>query len=161
MRDSLSKILFSAGCDSGVVAHCAKTADIASRYRGVSVDAELVEAGAMLHDLGRSVTHSIRHAGEGAALSRELALDGAVTEIIRCHTGAGLSEDDCVLLNLAPANCVPKTLEEKIVAHADNLAKGSREIRIEERMMLIAGQSKRSKKNVWRLSMEMELLRDD
>ena len=83
-----------------------------------------------------------------------------VTEIIRCHTGAGLSEDDCVLLNLPPSNCVPKTLEEKIVAHADNLAKGSREITIEERMMLIAGQSKRSKKNVWRLSMEMELLRD-
>ena len=160
MRASLSKILFSAGCDAGVVAHCVKTADIASRYVGDSIDSNLVESGAMLHDLGRSVTHSIRHAGEGAKLSRELLLSDDVTEIIRCHTGAGLSEDDCVLLGLPPVNCVPKTLEEKIVAHADNLAKGSREITIEERMMLIAGQSKRSKKNVWRLSMEMELLRD-
>ncbi len=160
MRKSLSNILFSAGCDAGVVSHCAKTADIAARYHGASVDSELVEKGAMLHDLGRSKTHSIRHAGVGAELSRELMLGDDVTEIIRCHTGAGLSEDDCVLLNLPPANCVPKTLEEKIVAHADNLAKGSREIVIEERMMLIAGQSKRSKKNVWRLAMEMELLRD-
>ena len=160
MRASLSKILFSSGCDAGVVAHCKKTADIASRYVGDSIDSKLVESGAMLHDLGRSVTHSIRHTGEGAKLSRELLLGDDVTEIIRCHTGAGLSEDDCVLLNLPPADCVPKTLEEKIVAHADNLAKGSREITIEERMMLIAGQSKRSKKNVWRLSMEMELLRD-
>ena len=160
MSDRLSQILFSAGCDAGVVSHCKKTAELASRYRGVSVDSVLVEDGAMLHDLGRSVTHSIRHAGEGAELSRKLGLRDEITEIIRCHTGAGLSEDDCVLLGLPPANCVPKTLEEKIVAHADNLAKGSREITIEERMMLIAGQSKRSKKNVWRLSMEMELLRD-
>ncbi len=160
MSARFSQILFSAGCDAGVVSHCVKTAEIALRFRGASVDSALVEEGAMLHDLGRSVTHSIRHAGEGAKLSCDLGLSGAVTEIIRCHTGAGLSEDDCVLLGLPPADCVPRTLEEKIVAHADNLAKGSREITIEERMMLIAGQSKRSKKNVWRLAMEMELLRD-
>ncbi|HJJ80055.1 MAG TPA: hypothetical protein O0X74_04730 [Methanocorpusculum sp.] len=42
MRASLSKILFSAGCDAGVVAHCEKTADIASRYVGDSVDSNLV-----------------------------------------------------------------------------------------------------------------------
>ena len=67
---------------------------------------------------------------------------------------------DLITDNVTSCYDFSKTLEEKIVAHADNLAKGSREITIEERMMLIAGQSKRSKKNVWRLSMEMELLRD-
>ncbi|MDO5846422.1 MAG: phosphohydrolase, partial [Methanocorpusculum sp.] len=77
----------------------------------------------------------------------------------RCHTGAGLSEDDCVLLGLPPADCVPKTLEEKIVAHADNLAKGSRRVTMDERMMLIEDQSRRSKRNVWRMGMEIELLR--
>ena len=153
-------LLFSAGCDAGVVAHCRKTAVIADRYRGAGVDAGLVHSGAFLHDLGRSKTHSIRHAGEGAAIAEKLGLSDEIRDIIQNHTGAGLSEDDCVLLNLPPKNCVPKTIEEKIVAHADNLAKGSREIRIEERMMLISGQSHRSKKNVWRLSMELELLRE-
>ena len=152
-------ILFSAGCDAGVIAHCKKTAEIADWYAGLGVDAALVHSGAMLHDLGRSRTHSIRHAGVGALLAKELGLSDEICDIIQNHTGAGLSEDDCVLLNLPPKNCVPKTIEEKIVAHADNLAKGSRQIRIEERMMLIAGQSHRSKNNVWRLALEVELLR--
>lgn len=152
-------LLFSAGCDKGVVAHCKKTAEIAVRYQGDSIDSDLVYSGAMLHDLGRSKTHSIHHARVGAELSSELHLAPEITSIIRTHTGAGLSDDDCVLLNLPPADCVPRSLEEKIVAHADNLAKGSREIRKEERMLLIAGQSHRSKKNVWRLALEMDLLR--
>ena len=152
-------LLFTSGCDAGVIAHCRKTAEIADCYRGAGVDAALVHSGAMLHDLGRSKTHSIRHAGVGAELAEELGLSSEIRDIIQNHTGAGLSEDDCVLLNLPPKNCVPKTIEEKIAAHADNLAKGSRKIRIEERMMLIADQSKRSKRNVWKMAMEVELLR--
>lgn len=158
MRDDES-LLVSAGCDAGVVAHCRKTAAIAKRYRGSGIDADLVESGAILHDLGRSKTHSIRHAGVGAELAADLHLSSQIQAIIQNHTGAGLSEDDCVLLNLPPRDCVPKTYEEKIVAHADNLAKGAREIRIEQRMMLIADQSHRSKKNVWRMFMDVELFR--
>lgn len=159
MCRSYSQTLFENGCDAGVVSHCEKTAKIAAGYGGVSVDDSLVCAGAMLHDLGRSRTHSIRHASVGAALGEEIGLSPEVIEIIRCHTGAGLSEDDCVLLGLPPADCVPRTLEEKIVAHADNLAKGSRRVTLDGRMMLIADQSRRSKRNVWRLGMEVELLR--
>ncbi len=155
-----AQILSDNGCDSGVVCHCKTVADISSRYHGVSVDFARVECGAMLHDLGRSRTHSIHHAREGAKLAGKIGMSSAVCEIIRRHTGAGLSEDECILLGLPPADCTVKTLEEKIVAHADNLAKGSREISIEERMMLISGQSHRSKRNVWHLAMEVELLRD-
>jgi len=151
-------ILFSAGCDAGVVSHCKKTASIADSFGGQSIDSSLVHSGAMLHDLGRSRTHSIHHARVGAELSADMGLSPEITSIIRTHTGAGLSEDDCVLLGLPPHDCIPRTLEEKIVAHADNLAKGSRAIRREERMMLIAGQSHRSKKNVWRLALEVDLL---
>jgi len=152
-------ILFLAGCDAGVISHCKKTAKIAKRFVGNSVDSSLVYTGAMLHDLGRSRTHSIEHARVGAELSEYLGFSPEITSIIRTHTGAGLTEDDCVLLGLPPQDCVPRTLEEKIVAHADNLAKGSREVRKEERMMLIAGQSHRSKKKVWRLALEVDLLR--
>lgn len=150
-------LLLSVGCDERVIAHCKKTAEIAEMYRGVGIDSGLVHSGAMLHDLGRSKTHSIHHAGVGADLAESLSLPSEIHDIIQNHTGAGLSEDDCVLLNIPPKNCIPKTFEEKIVAHADNLVKGVREIRIEERMILIADQSHRSKKNVWRMSMEIEL----
>jgi len=152
-------LLFLSGCDAGVISHCKKTAEIAARYGGNSVDSSLVHTGAMLHDLGRSRTHSIHHARVGAELSESLGLSPEIISIIRTHTGAGLSDEDCVLLGLPPQDCIPRTLEEKIVAHADNLAKGSRIIRKEERMMLIAGQSHRSKRNVWRLALEVDLLR--
>jgi len=159
MTEEESSLLFSVGCDAGVISHCKKTAEIADTYRGVGIDGKLIHSGAFLHDLGRSRTHSIRHAGVGAELAKSYGFSAEIQRIIQNHTGAGLSEDDCVLLNLPPCDCVPKTFEEKIVAHADNLAKGSKQIRIEQRMMLIADQSHRSKKNLWRLSMEVELFR--
>ena len=152
--------LFKAGCDAGVIAHCKKVAMVASRYKGESVDKELVYAGSMMHDIGRSVTHSIEHASIGGNICHKLNISKEITHIVERHTGAGLSEDESVLLGLPPKQVIPETLEEKIVAHADNLVKGTREISIYERMMLIADLPPRSKKNIWRLSMEVELLTD-
>jgi len=150
--------LFSAGCDAGVVSHCKKAAEVAARYRGGSVDPNLVYAGAMLHDIGRSRTHGIGHAGKGAKICRNLGFSEEIAEIVRRHTGAGLTEDESVLLGLPPISALPETLEEKIVAHTDNLVKGSREITIYQRMMLISDLPARSKRKIWRLSMEVELL---
>lgn len=151
-------ILFSAGCDAGVVSHCKVVAETAARFSGDSVDAGLVQAGAMMHDVGRSVTHAISHAQEGARICREWGEDDALTEIVLRHTGAGLDADECTLLGLVPMDCVPRTLEEMIVAHADNLVKGSKVIPIEGRMMAIADLSRRSKRRIWRLAMDVELL---
>jgi len=153
-----SHTLFSAGCDAGVVSHCEKVAEVAARYTGGSVDSDLVYAGAMLHDIGRAKTHRIDHAGKGAKICRRLAFSEEIAEIVRRHTGAGLTEDESVLLGLPPVSAVPQTLEEKIVAHADNLVKGSREVTIYERMMQISDLPVRSKRKIWRLSMEVELL---
>lgn len=153
-----SQTLFSAGCDAGVVRHCEVVADVAARFSGDSVDTDLVCAGSMMHDIGRSVTHDISHAQEGAKICRERQEPDSLTDIVLRHTGAGLDADECTLLGLCPMDCVPRTLEEKIVAHADNLVKGSKVISIEERMMRIADLSQRSKKKIWRLAMEVELL---
>ncbi len=158
MHEPYSDILFSAGCDAGVVKHCCVVADTARKYGGASVDTELVEAGAMMHDIGRSVTHSIHHAQVGAALCRERGESEALTRIVEVHTGAGLTADECTLLGLMPIDCMPETLEEMIVAHADNLVKGSKVITIEERMMRIADLSTRTKRRIWRLAMDVELL---
>ncbi|HJJ88948.1 MAG TPA: HDIG domain-containing protein [Methanocorpusculum sp.] len=152
-------ILFSVGCDIGVIQHCKVVSDVASQFSGESVNNALVFAGSMMHDIGRSVTHDISHAQEGTRICRTLGKSEELAQIVLRHTGAGLDVDECTLLGLIPQDCVPKTLEEKIVAHADNLVKGSRIISIEERMMLIAELAGRTKKRIWRLAMEIEILR--
>ena len=54
----------------------------------------------MLHDIGRSRTHDIRHAQCGADLVREMGMGENLARIVECHTGAGLSADECTLLGL-------------------------------------------------------------
>lgn len=156
--EEISDILFFAGCKDNVVQHSAVVADVAKNYSGDSVDFGLVNEGALFHDIGRSVTHSISHAKVGADICRKNNFPEELCRIVETHTGAGLSFDECTLLGIPPIDCIPKTLEEKIVAHSDNLVKGSKVISIEERMMKISELTTRSKRRIWRLSMEVELL---
>ena len=94
--------------------------------KGFDADKELVIAGALLHDIGRSVDHTIRHAIIGAGIAESLGLPNEIVEIIRKHIGAGLDEMDIREFNLPVADYVPRTIEEKIVAHADNLVSDDR-----------------------------------
>jgi len=88
----------------------------------VYVDLDLVRAGALLHDLGRSRTHGMRHAVAGAELARSLGLPEELQHIIERHIGAGIESEEARRLGLPPKDYLPLTIEEKIVAHADNLA---------------------------------------
>lgn len=93
------------------------------------VDKDLVTAGALLHDIGRSVDHSIMHAWYGAEIAERLGLPQSIVDIIRKHTGAGLDEQDVEEMGLPKADYMPRTLEEKIVAHADNLVSDNRVVK--------------------------------
>jgi len=84
-------------------------------------DVDLVRAGALLHDVGRSRTHGIRHGVEGEAIARSLSLPEPLVLIIRKHVGAGILPQEARLLELPDRDYVPSTREEKIVCHADNL----------------------------------------
>jgi uncharacterized protein (TIGR00295 family) len=102
-----------------------------ARERGLEVDAARVHAGAILHDLGRSITQDPRHAHLGAELLRAAGdTDDAVIAIVERHTGAGLEPDDAERVGIPRADYTPVTLEEKIVAHADNLWSGSKRLRL-------------------------------
>jgi len=115
------------GCSERVLKHCLIVAyhakDIAEkiRHNGYQVDVELVFIGALVHDIGRSVTHDIKHAVEGARLGKEYGLHPAIIRIIETHIGAGIPENEALTIGLPPGNYMPTTLEEKIVAHADNM----------------------------------------
>jgi uncharacterized protein len=153
-------LLSRAGCNRSVIAHAKAVTDLALRFaENPLVNRELVLAGAMLHDIGRGVTHGIDHAQQGAALARSLALDERIVSIIERHIGAGLTADECSLEGLIPRDCVPKTVEEKIVANADNLVHGTRPGTIEGTMEGALRLKRRVRRRMYRLYLEMETFR--
>ncbi|MEZ5333942.1 MAG: HDIG domain-containing protein [Methanolobus sp.] len=118
--------------------------EIASKLieSGKKVDLNLVEIGGLLHDLGRAESHGIDHAVIGAGLAERNNLDPAIREIIKRHVGAGVSREEAKELGLPDDDYMPVTIEQKIVAHADNLVKGTERISIEKRIR------KMQKKNI-------------
>jgi uncharacterized protein/tRNA (cytidine56-2'-O)-methyltransferase len=121
-------LLREAGCKHRVVVHCCTVRAVAGEMlNGIKgADDKLVVAGALLHDIGRSRENSIFHAIVGADIITDLGLPHALVDIVRKHTGAGLDARDAKEQGLPPGDYIPKTLEEKIVAHADNLVSDNR-----------------------------------
>jgi len=101
------------------------------KAKGYRVDLKLVEAGALLHDIGRSQTHSIEHGAAGGQIARRLGMPMELAHIIERHVGAGLTPDEARRNNLPKGNYVPETLEEKIVCYADKLIEGAHEVGID------------------------------
>lgn len=99
---------------------------------GLSVDRDLVSQGALLHDIGRSVTQDVRHATAGAEMLRKDGWDTAVVLVVERHTGAGIDAAEAKALGLPVRDYTPRSLEEKIVAHADNLHSGETRLTLAE-----------------------------
>jgi len=121
-REECLRLLKEAGCTDNVLAHCIAVEELALRIAKMAhADLELVTAGALLHDIGRSRTHGVAHAVEGGILAREFELDIKIAYMIERHMGAGISPEEAKKIGLPPGEYTPETLEEKIVAHSDNL----------------------------------------
>lgn len=140
------KLLEETGCAPNVIEHCKEVASLAveiankAKAAGHNVNLELVEVGALLHDFGRCRTHKIAHAIEGYRLARTRGIEPEISEIIKRHIGAGISKEEARSLGLPENDYFPRSLEEKIVAHADNLVKGTNRITISERIALMRKQ---------------------
>jgi tRNA (cytidine56-2'-O)-methyltransferase len=94
--------------------------------QGYIINMPLIEAGAILHDIGRSKTHGLAHALAGCEIAERLELPDDLISIIKNHIGAGITKEEAVNNGLPFEDYIPVTLEEKIVAAADNLAAGDR-----------------------------------
>lgn len=135
-RRALS-LLFQSGCSPEVIRHCKAVAALAIKIaracksRGLSVNVQLVEVGALLHDIGRSRTHHVDHAIAGAEIAKSLNLPRSVVSIIERHIGGGIPPDEAEKLGWPVKSYIPQTIEEKIVNYADKLIEGSRRIPIE------------------------------
>ena len=131
------KLLSEGGCSKRVVKHCKAVSALAVKFarackkKGLTVDVNLVEVGALLHDIGRSKTHDVTHAVVGVEIAKSLNLPESIVSIIECHIGGGISADEAEKLGLPVKDYSPVTLEEKLVAYADKLIEGSHVVPIE------------------------------
>lgn len=126
-REQAIRLLHKIGCSENVIRHCEavsklakETAEICQK-KGLEVNLELVEIGALLHDIGRSKTHSVHHAVDGAEIAKNTGLPNSVVAIIERHVGGGITAVEAAELGWPRGTYVPLTLEEKIVSYADKL----------------------------------------
>lgn len=119
---------------ANVIKHCLLVTEISEEFCNKidTIDRDLVIAGAMLHDIGRSVDHSLKHAVEGVKILEKEKLDPKLISIVRNHIGAGIPKDEAVKLGLPAEDFIPSTREEIIVSYVDKLVCGSRRCSFEE-----------------------------
>jgi uncharacterized protein (TIGR00295 family) len=127
-ESGILNLLETTGCPADVIDHCRSVAalsrTIAERITGC--DPEKAYLGGLIHDIGRSISHGIIHAVEGARIAKEKEVPQDLVNIILTHIGAGITADEAPALGLPAQDYMPETLEEKVVAHADNLLSGTK-----------------------------------
>lgn len=149
-RQAAIKLLKQSGCAPRVIQHCKTVAKLAVKIakilqkRGYKVDVRLVEIGALLHDIGRSKTHSVNHAVAGARIAKDSSLPEPVIRIIERHVGAGIPPEEAERLGWPKKSYMPQTLEERIVNYADKLIEGTHKVSMEQ---TIANFSRKMGKN--------------
>lgn len=130
------------GASEKAIKHCITVSrcavEIASKIlkknKDISIDLTLVEIGGILHDIGKSKTHTIAHGIVGGKILKKLTDDVKINlsssdkifveklaKICERHIGAGIDKDEAIELGIGRCNYIPETIEEKIIAHADNL----------------------------------------
>ncbi|MEM2466511.1 MAG: HDIG domain-containing protein [Candidatus Bathyarchaeia archaeon] len=136
-REQALQLLRESGCSVNVIKHCKAVTELAveiakaCKEKGLNVNLELVEIGALLHDIGRSKTHSVHHVVTGVQIAKSLGLPEPVISIIKRHAGGGITQREAKNLGWPKDVYVPQTLEEKIVSYADKLIEGSKRVPIE------------------------------
>ncbi|GAA0555421.1 HD domain-containing protein [Actinomadura livida] len=115
-----------------VYTHCVIVWRIAERIieaAGLDVDAELVRAGCLLHDIGvyrlddgdRVPGQYVRHGVLGHEVLRDEGFPEEICRFCSRHTGMGLTRDDIARqgLPVPPGDYVAETGEERLVMYAD------------------------------------------
>jgi len=120
--------------------HCIKVAEVALKIadkikkRGHNIDLELIKKGALLHDIGRAITHDpFKHFILSGDILRKEGFDHRIVKIVERHFSAGVTKDEAIKLQLPIIDSfMPETIEEKIVCYADKVVKGDKEITFEQ-----------------------------
>jgi uncharacterized protein len=147
-REQALQLLFKNGCSAKVINHCKAVAKLALetanslKAKGFKIDLEIVEAGALLHDIGRSKTHTVHHAVVGAEIAAAAGLPDSVVSIIKRHVGGGITSSEAEKLGWPEDIYVPISLEEKTVSYADKLIENSKRAPIAVTIEKLSGELK-------------------
>ena len=101
---------------------------IKRRNTDIKIDTDFIKTACILHDIGRFKyppgRDSIKHGLAGAELLRREGLNEEYARVCERHLGAGIPKEDVEKRNLPipPKDYIPETIEEKIIAYADNLS---------------------------------------
>lgn len=131
------ELLEQSGCSKEVIKHSTAVAKLAVEIskacieKGLKVDVDLVEVGALLHDIGRCKTHTVDHALIGARIAERLELPNAIVQIIERHVGVGITESEAEKLGWPLKSYVPESIEERIVAYSDKIIHGKKRLPFE------------------------------
>lgn len=113
------------GIDDDLMMHTLSVLDKALQLQELyGGDLKLIVAGALLHDVGRTVSHDVDHGIEGARLIREQDWEEELAKIVERHIGGGITKEEAEKVGLPAKDYLPETKEEKIICHADNTAGG-------------------------------------
>lgn len=93
---------------------------------GISVDKSVIQAGALLHDLGIAATYddeSPIHAAIGGKWARDAGFPESVARCIEAHECVGMPKEEAIELHIPiyRETFEPQTWEEKIVLYADHM----------------------------------------
>ncbi len=117
-----------------VFTHCQIISELAEQLikkTDLAVDAELVKAGCLLHDIGvyhlylpnGEIDHAnyIKHGTEGYNILKNEGFEERFCRFASCHTGVGLTKQEIENegLPIPPADYFAKTPEEQLVMYAD------------------------------------------
>jgi uncharacterized protein len=148
-REQAIQLLYESGCSARVIKHCEAVAKLAVetaetlQKKGLDVDVALVEIGALLHDVGRSKTHTVHHAIAGAKIAKSAGLPAPVVSILKRHVGGGITAEEAKKLGWPTQDVyIPLTLEEKIVSYADKLIASGKRVPVERTIEQLAREAK-------------------
>ena len=147
-REQALQLLREQGCSAKVINHCKAVAELAVetanilKDKGFQINFGLVEIGALLHDIGRSKTHTVDHAIVGAEIGKSAGLPDSVVSIIKRHVGGGITNTEAEKLGWPKDVYVPITLEEKVVSYADKLIENSKRAPIDLTVKKLSGELK-------------------
>ena len=147
-REQALQLLRENQCSAEVINHCKAVTELALETanilneRGLKIDFALVEIGGLLHDIGRSKTHTVHHAIVGAGIAKSAGLPDSVVSIVKRHVGGGITPSEAEKLGWPKDVYVPITLEEKVVSYADKLIQNSKRAPIDVTIEKLSGELK-------------------
>jgi uncharacterized protein (TIGR00295 family) len=155
------------GCDDYIIQHDLLVMNISDKMikelkrAGVDIDEKSILRGAILHDIGRSKEHSVRHGFLGGEILRKDGYDRKVIKIVENHVGGGIDKQDCAKLGLPERDFIPTSLEEKIVCLADKYVEDNQIKPLQETISKfdkILGEGNKVNKRILKIKKEIELL---